>query len=190
MESEVDESNSAIQEQIDAINELQEVTDLFSADDFKETLEALAESLGVSYSSIFNDIYSEYLTLLEKVNNKPLSVIISEQLEEAGIPEDFMIPDVETQKAIDDAIAELERREREKEASRVVTTAGFQGVMSSARSTIDTGGSFGFLGEDAAAITRAFREQEIKVTVDLADTAEDFLQVTEQRKIKKGYAIT
>ena len=43
---------------IDAINELQEVTDLFSEQmNLQETLEALAESLGVSYSSIFNDIY-------------------------------------------------------------------------------------------------------------------------------------
>jgi chromosome segregation ATPase len=190
MESAVDESNSAIQEQIDAINELQEVTDLFSADDFKETLEALAESLGVSYSSIFNDIYTEYLSLLEKVNNKPLSVIISEQLDEAGIPEDFMLPDVETQKAIDDAQKVIDERNRIANIKPIVTTGGFQGQFSSGRSTIDTGGSFSFLGEDSAAITRAFREQEIKVTVDLADNAEDFLQVTEQRKIKKGYAIS
>jgi len=189
MESAVDESNSAIQEQIDAINELQEVTDLFSTDDFQETLEALAESLGVSYSSIFNDIYSEYLTLLEKVNNKPLPEIIDDFLVDAGIAGLGVIDD-DLAKELDDARKELERREREKEASRVVTTAGFQGVMSSARSTIDTGGSFSFLAEDTAAITRAFREQEIKFTVDLADNAEDFLQVTEQRKIKKGYAIT
>ena len=190
MESAVDESNSAIQEQIDAINELQEVTDLFSADDFKETLEALAESLGVSYSSIFNDIYTEYLSLLEKVNNKPLSVIISEQLDQAGIPEDFMLPDIETQKAIDDAQKVIDERNRIANIKPIVTTGGFQGQFSSGRSTIDTGGSFSFLGEDSAAITRAFREQEIKVTVDLADNAEDFLQVTEQRKIKKGYAIS
>ena len=189
MESAVDESNSAIQEQIDAINKLQEVTDLFSTDDFQETLEALAESLGVSYSSIFNDIYSEYLTLLEKVNNKPLPEIIDDFLVDAGIAGLGVIDD-DLAKELDDARKELERREREKEASRVVTTAGFQGVMSSARSTIDTGGSFSFLAEDTAAITRAFREQEIKFTVDLADNAEDFLQVTEQRKIKKGYAIT
>jgi len=189
MESAVDESNSAIQEQIDAINELQEVTDLFSADDFKETLEALAESLGVSYSSIFNDIYSEYLTLLEKVNNKPLPVIISEQLEEAGIGGLGVIDD-DLAKELDDARKEVEERNRIANIKPIVTTGGFQGVMSSARSTIDTGGSFSFLGEDTAAITRAFREQEIKVTVDLADNAEDFLQVTEQRKISKGYAIS
>jgi hypothetical protein len=189
MESAVDESNSAIQEQIDAINELQEVTDLFSTDDFQETLEALAESLGVSYSSIFNDIYSEYLTLLEKVNNKPLPEIIDEFLEEAGIA-GLGVIDAGLQAEIDDARKEVEERERIANIKPIVTTGGFQGVMSSARSTIDTGGSFNFLGEDAAAITRAFREQEIKVTVDLADTAEDFLQVTEQRKIKKGYAIT
>jgi len=190
MESAVDESNSAIQDQIDAINELQEATDLFSADDFKETLEALAESLGVSYSSIFNDIYAEYLSLLEKVNNKPLSVIISEQLEEAGIPEDFMVSNEETQKAIDDAQKVIDERNRIANIKPIVTTGGFQGQFSSGRSTIDTGGSFSFLGEDVGAVTRAFREQEIKVTVDLADNAEDFLQVTEQRKIKKGYAIS
>jgi len=190
MESAVDESNSAIQEQIDAINELQEVTDLFSTDDFQETLEALAESLGVSYSSIFNDIYSEYLTLLEKVNNKPLSVIINEQLEDAGIPEGFMIPDAGLQAEIDAARKEVEERDAIAKIKPIVTTGGFQGQFSSGRSTIDTGGSFSFLGEDSAAITRAFREQEIKVTVDLADNAEDFLQVTEQRKIKKGYAIS
>ena len=189
MESAVDESNSAIQEQIDAINELQEVTDLFSTDDFQETLEALAESLGVSYSSIFNDIYSEYLTLLEKVNNKPLPEIIDDFLVDAGIAGLGVIDD-DLAKAIEDATAELERKEKEKEAFKVVTTAGFQGQFSSGRSTIDTGGSFSFLAEDTAAITRAFREQEIKFTVDLADNAEDFLQVTEQRKIKKGYAIT
>ena len=190
MESAVDESNSAIQEQIDAINELQEATDLFSADDFKETLEALAESLGVSYSSIFNDIYSEYLTLLEKVNNKPLSVIINEQLDEAGIPEDFMLPDAGLQAEIDAARKEVEERDAIAKIKPIVTTGGFQGQFSSGRSTIDTGGSFSFLGEDVGAVTRAFREQEIKVTVDLADNAEDFLQVTEQRKIKKGYAIS
>ena len=190
MESAVDESNSAIQDQIDAINELQEATDLFSADDFKETLEALAESLGVSYSSIFNDIYSEYLTLLEKVNNKPLSVIINEQLDEAGIPEDFMLPDAGLQAEIDAARKEVEERDAIAKIKPIVTTGGFQGQFSSGRSTIDTGGSFSFLGEDVGAVTRAFREQEIKVTVDLADNAEDFLQVTEQRKIKKGYAIS
>jgi len=189
MESAVDESNSAIQEQIDAINELQEVTDLFSTDDFQETLEALAESLGVSYSSIFNDIYSEYLTLLEKVNNKPLPEIIDDFLVEAGIAGLGVIDD-DLAKELDDARKEVEERDRIAKIKPIVTTGGFQGVMSSARSTIDTGGSFNFLGEDAAAITRAFREQEIKVTVDLADTAEDFLQVTEQRKIKKGYAIS
>jgi len=190
MESAVDESNSAIQDQIDAINELQEATDLFSADDFKETLEALAESLGVSYSSIFNDIYSEYLTLLEKVNNKPLSVIINEQLEDAGIPEDFMLPDAGLQAEIDAARKEVEERDAIAKIKPIVTTGGFQGQFSSGRSTIDTGGNFSFLGEDVGAVTRAFREQEIKVTVDLADNAEDFLQVTEQRKIKKGYAIS
>ena len=190
MESAVDESNSAIQEQIDAINELQEVTDLFSTDDFQETLEALAESLGVSYSSIFNDIYSEYLTLLEKVNNKPLPEIINKQLENAGIPEGFMLPNAKLQKELDDAKKEVDERNRIANIKPIVTTGGFQGQFSSGRSTIDTGGSFSFLGEDSAAITRAFREQEIKVTVDLADNAEDFLQVTEQRKIKKGYAIS
>ena len=190
MESAVDESNSAIQEQIDAINELQEVTDLFSTDDFQETLEALAESLGVSYSSIFNDIYSEYLTLLEKVNNKPLPEIINKQLENAGIPEGFMLPNAKLQKELDDAKKEVDERNRIANIKPIVTTGGFQGQFSSGRSTIDTGGSFSFLGEDTAAITRAFREQEIKVTVDLADNAEDFLQVTEQRKIKKGYAIS
>src|SRR6056300_925775 len=189
MESAVDESNSAIQEQIDAINELQEVTDLFSTDDFQETLEALAESLGVSYSSIFNDIYSEYLTLLEKVNNKPLPEIIDDFLVEAGIAGLGVIDD-DLAKELDDARKEVEERDRIAKIKPIVTTGGFQGVMSSARSTIDTGGSFNFLGEDAAAITRAIREQEIKETVDLADTAEDFLQVTEQRKIKKGYAIS
>jgi chromosome segregation ATPase len=190
VESAVDESTSAIQEQIDAINELQEVTDLFSADDFKETLEALADSLGVSYGDVFNDIYTKYLELLEKVNNKPLSVIISEQLEEAGIPEDFMLPDVETQKAIDDAKKIIDEREKIATIKPTFTTGGFQGQFSSGRSSIDTGGSFSFLGEDVGAITRAVAQQEIKVTVDLADNAEDFLQVTEQRKIRKGYAIS
>jgi len=186
MESAVDESNSAIQEQIDAINELQEVTDLFSADDFKETLEALAESLGVSYSSIFNDIYSEYLTLLEKVNNKPLSVIISEQLDEAGIPEDFMIPSADIQEQID----EIEGRNKSPIIDLIPSSgAGRGGLFQKAPSTIDTGGSFSFLGEDIGAVTRAVAEQEIKVTVDLADNAEDFLQVTEERKARKGYAI-
>ena len=186
MESAVDESNSAIQEQIDAINELQEVTDLFSADDFKETLEALAESLGVSYSSIFNDIYSEYLTLLEKVNNKPLSVIISEQLDEAGIPEDFMIPSADIQEQID----EIEGRNKSPIIDLIPSSgAGTGGLFQKAPSTIDTGGSFSFLGEDIGAVTRAVAEQEIKVTVDLADNAEDFLQVTEERKARKGYAI-
>jgi len=190
MEAAVDESTSAVQDQIDAINELQEVTDLFSADDFKETLEALADSLGVSYGDVFNDIYTKYLELLEKVNNKPLSVIISEQLEEAGIPEDFMLPDAGLQAEIDAARKEIEQREKVAAIKPIVTTGGFQGQFSSGRSTIDTGGSFSFLGEDSAAITRAFREQEIKVTVDLADNAEDFLQVTEKRKASKGYAIS
>lgn len=189
VESAVDESTSAIQEQIDSINELQEVTDLFSADDFKETLEALADSLGVSYGDVFNDIYTKYLELLEKVNNKPLSVIISEQLEEAGIPEDFMLPDVETQKAIDDAKKIIDEREKIATIKPTFTTGGFQGQFSSGRSSIDTGGSFSFLGEDVGAITRAVAQQEIKVTVDLADNAEDFLQVTEERKARKGYAI-
>jgi len=190
LESAVEDSNSAIQSQIDAINELQEVTDLFSSDDFKATLEALADSLGVSYTSIFNDIYTEYLSLLEKVNNKPLSVIINEQLDEAGIPEDFMLPDAGLQAEIDAARKEVEERDAIAKIKPIVTTGGFQGQFSSGRSTIDTGGSFSFLGEDVGAVTRAFREQEIKVTVDLADNAEDFLQVTEQRKIKKGYAIS
>ena len=189
MESAVDESNSAFQEQIDAINELQEVTDLFSTDDFQETLEALAESLGVSYSSIFNDIYTEYLELLQKVNNKPLPEIISEQLDDAGIG-GLGVIDSGLQKELDDAKKEVEEREAIAKIKPIVTTGGFQGQFSSGKSTIDTGGSFSFLGEDSAAITRAFREQEIKVTVDLADNAEDFLQVTEQRKIKKGYAIS
>ena len=100
LESAVEDSNSAIQDQIDAINELQEITDLFSADDFKATLEGLADSLGVSYGDVFNDIYTHYLELLEKVNNKPLSVIISEQLTEAGIPEDFMIPSADIQEQL------------------------------------------------------------------------------------------
>ena len=190
VESAVDESTSAIQEQIDSINELQEVTDLFSADDFKETLEALADSLGVSYGDVFNDIYTKYLELLEKVNNKPLSVIISEQLEEAGIPEDFMLPDVETQKAIDDAKKIIDKREKIATIKPTFTTGGFQGQFSSGRSSIDTGDSFSFLGEDVGAITRAVAQQEIKVTVDLADNAEDFLQVTEERKARKGYAIS
>ena len=148
--------------------------------------------MGVSYTSIFNDIYAEYLSLLEKVNNKPLSVIISEQLEDAGIPEDFMIPDAETQKAIDDAIKIIEDRDK---SSIIDVKSGTGGGSSGlfqrpTPSTIDTGGSFSFLGEDIGAVSRAFREQEIRVTVDLADTAEDFLQVTEKRKISKGYAIS
>jgi hypothetical protein len=189
VESAVDESTSAIQEQIDAINDLQEVTDLFSADDFKETLEALADSLGVSYGDIFNEIYTKYLELLEKVNNKPLSVIISEQLEEAGIPEDFMIGNEETQKAIEDAKKIIDEREKVAAIKPILTTGGFQGQFNSGRSSIDTGGNFSFLGEDVSAVTRAFAQQEIKVTVDLADNAEDFLQVTEERKARKGYAI-
>jgi len=193
VESAVDESTSAIQEQIDAINELQEVTELFSTDDFQETLEALADSLGVSYGDIFNEIYTKYLELLQKVNNKPLPQIISEQLDEAGIGGLGVIDD-DLAKEIDAARKEVERREKERERvakiKPILTTGGFQGQFSSGRSTIDTGGSFSFLGEDSAAITRAFREQEIKVTVDLADNAEDFLQVTEQRKIRKGYAIS
>ena len=186
VESAVSESTSAIQEQIDAINELQEVTDLFNSDDFKETLEALADSLGVSYTSIFNDIYTEYLSLLEKVNNKPLSVIISEQLQEAGVPEDFMIPTPEIQEQID----KIEGRKQGTIIDLIPSsgaTAG--GLFQKAPSTIDTGGSFSFLGEDIGAVTRAVAEQEIKVTVDLADNAEDFLQVTEERKARKGYAI-
>src|SRR5210317_1506826 len=192
VESAVDESTSAIQEQIDAINELQEVTELFSTDDFQETLEALADSLGVSYGDIFNEIYTKYLELLQKVNNKPLPQIISEQLDEAGIGGLGVIDD-DLAKEIDAARKEVERREKERERvakiKPILTTGGFQGQFSSGRSTIDTGGSFSFLGEDSAAITRAFREQEIKVTVDLADNAEDFLQVTEERKARKGYAI-
>jgi hypothetical protein len=189
VESAVDESTSAIQEQIDAINELQEVTELFSTDDFKETLEALADSLGVSYGDIFNEIYTKYLELLEKVNNKPLSVIISEQLEEAGIPEDFMIGNEETQKAIEDAKKIIDEREKVAAIKPILTTGGFAGEFNNARASIDTGGNFSFLGEDVAAITRAAVQQEIKVTVDLADNAEDFLQVTEERKARKGYAI-
>lgn len=188
LESAVDESNSAIQDQIDSINELQEVTDLFNADNFKETLEALADSLGVSYSSMFNDIYSEYIALLEKVNNKPLSVIISEQLDEAGIS-GLGINDVETQAAIDDAKKIIDEREKIAAIKPTFATGGFMGEFQAGNSRIDTGGSFSFLGEDIGAITRAAAQQEIKVTVDLADTAEDFLQVTEERKIRKGYAI-
>ena len=124
--------------------------------------------------------------MLEKVNNKPLSVIISEQLQEAGVPEDFMIPTPEIQEQID----KIEGRKQGTIIDLIPSsgaTAG--GLFQKGPSTIDTGGSFSFLGEDIGAVTRAVAEQEIKVTVDLADNAEDFLQVTEERKARKGYAI-
>ena len=188
LESAVEDSNSAIQDQIDAINELQEITDLFSADGFKATLEGLADSLGVSYGDVFNDIYTHYLELLEKVNNKPLSVIISEQLTEAGIPEDFMIPSADIQEQID----EIEGRKKSSIIDLIpslgASTGGF--FQRPTPSTVDTGGSFSFLGEDIGAITRAVAEQKIQVEVSLADNAEDFLQVTEKRKASKGYAIS
>ena len=188
LESAVEDSNSAIQDQIDAINELQEITDLFSADDFKATLEGLADSLGVSYGDVFNDIYTHYLELLEKVNNKPLSVIISEQLDEAGIPEDFMIPSADIQEQID----EIEGRNKSSIIDLIPSSGASTGGLFQrpTPSTIDTGGSFSFLGEDIGAITRAVAEQKIQVEVSLADTAEDFLQVTEKRKASKGYAIS
>jgi hypothetical protein len=193
VKSGVDESNSAIQSQIDAINELQEMTDAFNGDTFKETLEALAESLGVSYTEVFSQIYTKYLELLQKVKNKSLSEIINDQLAEAGIDKLGVITP-ELQDEIDKASEEVARREEEKERvadiPATILSGGFQGQFSSARSTIDTGGSFNFLGEDAAAVTRAFAQQEIKVTVDIADNAEDFLQVTEKRKNSKGYAIS
>ena len=192
VESAVDESTSAIQEQIDAINELQEVTELFSTDDFQETLEALADSLGVSYGDIFNEIYTKYLELLQKVNNKPLPEIIDDFLVDAGIGGLGVIDD-DLAKEIDAARKEVEEREKERERvaniKPILTTGGFAGEFNSARASIDTGGNFSFLGEDVAAITRAAVQQEIKVTVDLADNAEDFLQVTEERKARKGYAI-
>jgi hypothetical protein len=193
VKSGVDESNSAIQSQIDAINELQEMTDAFNGDTFKETLEALAESLGVSYTEVFSQIYTKYLELLEKVKNKSLSEIINAQLAEAGIDKLGVITP-ELQDEIDKASEEVARREEEKERvadiPAKILSGGFQGQFSSARSTIDTGNSFSFLGEDAAAVTRAFAQQEVKVTVDIADNAEDFLQVTEKRKNSKGYAIS
>jgi DNA repair exonuclease SbcCD ATPase subunit len=188
VESAVDESTSAIQEQIDAINELQEVTELFSTDDFQETLEALADSLGVSYGDIFNEIYTKYLELLQKVNNKPLPQIISEQLDEAGIGGLGVIDD-DLAKELDDARKEAEEKDRIANIKPILTTGGFAGEFNSARASIDTGGNFSFLGEDIAAVTRAAIQQDIKVTVDLADNAEDFLQVTEERKARKGYAI-
>jgi len=192
VESAVDESTSAIQEQIDAINELQEVTELFSTDDFQETLEALADSLGVSYGDIFNEIYTKYLELLQKVNNKPLPEIIDDFLVDAGIAGLGVIDD-DLAKEIDAARKEVEEREKERERvaniKPILTTGGFAGEFNSARASIDTGGNFSFLGEDVAAITRAAVQQDIKVTVDLADNAEDFLQVTEERKARKGYAI-
>ena len=192
VESAVDESTSAIQEQIDAINELQEVTELFSTDDFQETLEALADSLGVSYGDIFNEIYTKYLELLQKVNNKPLPEIIDDFLVDAGIGGLGVIDD-DLAKEIDAARKEVEEREKERERvaniKPILTTGGFAGEFNSARASIDTGGNFSFLGEDVAAITRAAVQQDIKVTVDLADNAEDFLQVTEERKARKGYAI-
>ena len=124
---------------------------------------------------------------------RSLPEIIDDFLEDAGIGGLGVIDD-DLAKELDDAKKEIEERDRERDRiakiKPIVTTAGFQGQFSSGKSIIDTGGSFSFLGEDAAAITRAFKEQEIKVTVDLADNAEDFLQVTEQRKIKKGYAIS
>lgn len=146
-----DKGTSAMDIQLESAQNLQEVLDLFSTDDFQAQILEAADVLNISWAEAINGALNKYREFLEQVEGKNLVTIVDQQLAQLDLPMGFT-------------------------PSPLVSTppTGAPVVSDQASVSTPSGGQ---------------AQQEFTVKVELADNAEDFLQVTEQRKLRKGYAI-
>jgi hypothetical protein len=146
-----DKGTSSMDIQLEAAQNLQEVLDLFSTDDFQAQILEAADVLNISWAEAINGALNKYREFLEQVEGKSLVAIVDEQLAQLDLPMGFT-------------------------PSPLVGAAPIAAPVVSDQATV-------------SAPISGQAQQEVSVKVELSDNAEDFLQVTQERLAKKGYAI-
>jgi hypothetical protein len=146
-----DKGTSSMDIQLEAAQNLQEVLDLFSTDDFQAQILEAADVLNISWAEAINGALNKYREFLEQVQGKSLVAIVDEQLAQLDLPMGFT-------------------------PSPLVGAAPIAAPVVSDQATV-------------SAPISGQAQQEVSVKVELSDNAEDFLQVTQERLAKKGYAI-
>ncbi len=146
-----DKGTSSMDIQLEAAQNLQEVLDLFSTDDFQAQILEAADVLNISWAEAINGALNKYREFLEQVQGKSLVAIVDEQLAQLDLPMGFT-------------------------PSPLVGATSIAAPVVSDQATV-------------SAPISGQAQQEVSVKVELSDNAEDFLQVTQERLAKKGYAI-
>ena len=146
-----DKGTSAMDIQLESAQNLQEVLDLFSTDDFQAQILEAADVLNISWAEAINGALNKYREFLEQVESKNLVTIVDQQLAQLDLPMGFT-------------------------PSPLVGTTPIAAPVVSDQATV-------------SAPSGVQGQQQVNVKVELSDNAEDFLQVTQERLTKKGYAI-
>ena len=146
-----DKGTSAMDIQLESAQNLQEVLDLFSTDDFQAQILEAADVLNISWAEAINGALNKYREFLEQVEGKNLVTIVDQQLAQLDLPMGFT-------------------------PSPLVSTTPIAAPVVSDQATV-------------SAPSGVQGQQQVNVKVELSDNAEDFLQVTQERLTKKGYAI-
>lgn len=146
-----DKGTSSMDIQLEAAQNLQEVLNLFSTDDFQAQILEAADVLNISWAEAINGALNKYREFLEQVQGKSLVAIVDEQLAQLDLPMGFT-------------------------PSPLVGATSIAAPVVSDQATV-------------SAPISGQAQQEVSVKVELSDNAEDFLQVTQERLAKKGYAI-
>jgi len=146
-----DKGTSAMDIQLESAQNLQEVLDLFSTDDFQAQILEAADVLNISWAEAINGALNKYREFLEQVEGKNLVTIVDQQLAQLDLPMGFT-------------------------PSPLVGTTPIAAPVVSDQATV-------------SAPSGVQGQQQVNVKVELSDNAEDFLQVTQERLTKKGYAI-
>ena len=74
------EGTSAVEEQLDAVNNLQQVMDLFSTENFRDELLDAAKKLNFDWKNALDDALSAYVTFRQQVTGKTLATEVDEFL--------------------------------------------------------------------------------------------------------------
>ena len=75
-----DDSTSSVEEQLDAVNGLQQIMDLFSTENFREELLLAADKLNFDWKTALDDALNAYVTFRQQVTGKTLATEVDEFL--------------------------------------------------------------------------------------------------------------
>lgn len=81
---------SAMETQLEAAQNLQDVLDLFGTDNFQDSITDAADILNITWAEAINGALENYKTLLEKVEGRSLLEILDEQLSQLNLPGGFI----------------------------------------------------------------------------------------------------